>query len=268
MVHNPSNHRRGVILPLALCEPGCSWCFIGLPVFVFEAGVVVPWRSTQSWVWPWKLALLFIHMSACSCRVEMRVPGSSEGCTSNEETQTFSSPRDRLRSKFALQWEVILILSWVGTVLYPPECSTCTRWCLSHRCTQSGGETEVSCLCRTSVYSHLSVQRSQGSICRAPSAKYSRSMELHLYLVSSSFVWLCSSCAPLRKPQRVKGKGRGERESCNSSHPCQALWLSSSGSLLCLFSFPHCLKLQLSGADRYHWGGSACDMLIVRSAIT
>lgn len=267
MVHNPSNHRRGVILPLALCEPGCSWCFIGLSVFVFEA-LSCPGGAHRA---ECGLESLRYYLFMClHADVESRWGSlaAQRALPLMRKLKPFSSPRDRLRSKFALQWEVILILSWVGTVLYPPECSTCTRWCLSHRCTQSGGETEVSCLCRTSVCSHLSVQRSQGSIWRAPSAKYSRSMELHLYLVSSSFVWLCSSCAPLRKPQREKGKGRGERESCNSSHPCQALWLSSSGSLLCLFSFPHCLKLQLSGADRYHWGGSACDMLIVRSAIT
>lgn len=59
---------------------------------------------------------------------------------------------------------------------------------------------------------------------------------------------------------------RTERDS--SSHLCQAVRLSSSGSLLCLHHFPWCLKLHLSGAGRYSWGGSACDVLIGRFAIT
>lgn len=74
-----------------------------------------------------------------------------------------------------------------------------------------------------------------------------------LFLLSSSIVWLP---ALLRGSHR-KGK-RGEKES----------WLSSSGSLLSLHCFPRRLQLQIPGAHRYRWGGSAYDELIVRFAIT
>lgn len=133
------------------------------------------------------------------------------------------------------------------------------------------GETEASCLCCSLCLQSSERLRVSGepvAPLQQPGTVRVESHRLLLFLLSSSFVWLCSSCAPQRQPQGEKGKRRGERESCSFSHLCQALRLSSSGSLLCLCCFPRCLKLQLPGAHRYHWGGSAYDVLIIRFAIT
>lgn len=61
--------------------------------------------------------------------------------------------------------------------------------------------------------------------------------------------------------EAATGRKRQRTESCCSSHPCQVLRLSSSGSLLCLFCFTCCLKLPLSlvhtdtaGVDVLHKG--------------
>lgn len=233
----------------------------------------MPWQSSESLVWPWKLGPLFIHVSACRCEAEMRnrAPGGSEGCTSNEETQAIFSLRDRLTSRFALQWGVISILSGAGTLRYPPECDAYTRWRLSHRCAPSGGETEPCCLCCS--------LRLQSSECCKVSGEHLASLKqpgtvgVWSRIACSSF----SSLPPLfdfvlpalHRGSHGEAKGKGEeKESCSSSHLCQALRLSSSGSLLCLHCFPRRLKLQLPGARRYRWGGSAYDVLIIRFAIT
>ncbi len=134
-----------------------------------------------------------------------KAPGGSEGCTSNEKTQAIFSLRDRLTSRLAPQWGVILILSWVGTLLYPPECSAYTRWRLSSvwwRNSWAAAAAAYAC-------SHLSGLWGAAGPARA--ARYSGSVESHrllLFLLSSSFVWLCSSCAPQRQPLR----GEGERK--------------------------------------------------------
>lgn len=46
-----------------------------------------------------------------------RAPGSTEGCTSNEQTQAIFFLRDRLTSRFALWQGVTLVLSGIGTCL-------------------------------------------------------------------------------------------------------------------------------------------------------
>lgn len=152
----------------------------------------MPWQSSESLVWPWKLGPLFIHVSACRCRTEMRnrAPGGSEGCTSNEETQAIFSLRSRLTSRFSLQWVVMSILSWVGTLLYSCKCSAYTRWRLSHCCAQSGGETELSCLCCSLCSRRLSVNSLRGASGPARESRYSGSVES---LACSSF----SSLPPL-----------------------------------------------------------------------
>lgn len=85
------------------------------------------------------------------------------------------------------------------------------------------------------------------------------------FLLSSLLCLTLLLWALQRQPPR---RERERRKSCSSSNLCQALRLSSSGSLLCLHCFTRCLKLQLPGAYRYRWGGSACDVLIIRFAIT
>lgn len=182
----------------------------------------MPWQSSGSLVWPWKLGPLFIHVSACRCRAEMRnrAPGGSEVCTSNEETQAIFTLRDRLTSRFALQWGVILILSWVGTLLYPLDCGAYTRWC-------TGGATELSCsLCLQSSErwrvsgEHLARSSSQVQLeCGVASLA---PLSPLLLLCLTLLLW-----APQRQPQG--GKGRGERElqllSSLPSSPAVFLWL-------------------------------------------
>lgn len=104
----------------------------------------------------------------------------------------------------------------------------------------------------------------------ARAARYSGSVESHrlpLFLPSSSFVWLCSSCALQRQPQRGKGEGRGERElqllSSLPSSPAVFLWLFVMPPLL--HSLP---KATAPWCTQIRWGGSAYDVLIIRFAIT
>lgn len=96
-------------------------------------------------------------------------------------------------------------------------------------------------------------------------------MESHrllLFLPSSPFVWLCSS---LRSTEAATGREReGERRK-RAAAPLISAKLSGCLPLaLCYASTASlcCLELQLPGARRYHWGGSAYDVLIIRFAIT
>lgn len=227
----------------------------------------MPWQSNESPVWPWKLRPLFIHVSACRCWAEMRnrAPGGSEGCTSNEETQAIFPFRGRLMSRFAFWVRSNFDSVTSGHLASSPWVLRLHQVTAQSCCVAQYGETMLPLpafiwwakgLRGTSGPTRVS-QVWSGVTSLAP-----------LSPVFPAFVWLCSPCAPRRQPRGERGKGRGERESCSSSHLCQALRLSSSGSLLCLHCFPRCLELQLPGAHRYHWGGSAYDVLIIRFAIT
>lgn len=68
--------------------------------------------------------------------------------------------------------------------------------------------------------------------------------------------------------EAATGRKRQRTQSCCSSHLCQVLGLSSSGSLLCLFCSTCCLELQLSLVHTDTAGVDQPVILIIRFANT